>query len=131
TSLLGSFLYWRMKFAGALLSQAGTLTDRPDSFSAEVNNVSSEGNYLTIGEIPIDTELLYKTCQIGLKWMPVSGYALTSEGDIDFSQYPIHISVKLTIGANEYYLNEFGYWSDKNAGPNQSIETYGWFEAFG
>src|SRR5690606_34296199 len=130
TTILGGFLYWRMKSSGALLSQAGTLTGRPDSFSAEVNNISSEGNYLTTGEIPIDTELLYNTCQIGLKWMPVSGYALTSEGNIDFSQFPIHISVKLTIGANEHYLNEFGYWSDKNAEPNQAASIT-WNAAMG
>lgn len=130
---LGGFTYWYMKDSNALISPEETITDRNDSLSAEILNLSDEGDYLTFGKVPIDTDILYKTCQIGLKWLPLGGYELTPEGNIDFTKYPIHISVKLTIGVNEYYLNEFGYWSDKNAEPNAQVTQsqydpiYGWY----
>lgn len=121
----GQFLYWHMLNGHALVYQEGSISDRNDSMSAEVLNTTGNEDYLTFGEIPIDTELLYKTCQIGLKWLPISGYDLTPDGNIDFNKFPIHISIKLTIGSNVYYLNEFGYWSDKDSSANAQVsDTY-------
>lgn len=125
TTSIGQFAYWYMLNGNATAYQEGSISDRNDSMSAEVSNTTANEDYLTFGEIPIDTDILYKTCQIGLKWLPISGYDLTPEGNIDFSKFPIHISVKLTIGSTVYYLNEFGYWSDKNAQANAQVaNTY-------
>lgn len=131
TTSVGQFAYWYMLNGSAVAYQEGSISDRNDTMSAEVSNSTVNEDYLTFGEIPIDTDILYKTCQIGLKWLPISGYDLTPEGNIDFTKFPIHISVKLTIGATVYYLNEFGYWSDKNASANAEVTSVTWDSNFG
>lgn len=125
----GNFLYdnsWYMRENQATYTYEDSITNRNDSMSIEVDNDSDSADYLSFGDIPIDTDILYKECKIGLKWLPISGYDLTPEGNINFGRFPIHVSIKLTINNAVYYLNEFGYWSDNAILPGQNVLS-SWF----
>lgn len=89
------------------------------SLSAEVPTSFSDGDkWITFGQTFIDTSVLFKKATMGFLWCPVSGYDLTTDGYIDWSKKPISIRVSLSIdtgsGVEFYYLNPFGYWSNKN-----------------
>src|SRR5690606_1287593 len=69
----------------------------------------------------LDCDTLFKNCTIGFTWLPISGYELTPESNIDFSKFPLWFSASLSVGGIDLYLNEFGYWSDKNIQANQQV----------
>lgn len=115
---------WFAKFGHATLSAEDLINGRDIGYSAEVMNVTDQQDYISFGRIPIDTSILFKTATIGFLWLPISGYDLTVDGNIDFSKFPLNISVKLEIGGVEYYLNEFGYWSDKSVQANAQVTQY-------
>lgn len=115
---------WYPKFAHATLSAEDPINGRDIGYSAEVMNTTDQEDYISFGRIPIDTSILFKTATLGFLWLPVSGYDLTVDGNIDFSKFPLNISVKLEIGGVEYYLNEFGYWSDKSVQANAHVTQY-------
>ena len=120
-------LYWvKTNDSDAQLSYEDSINGR-DGYSLQVDNLASFFNpnpidtYVTYGSIPIDTDVLYKNATLGFKWLPMEGYAVDSDGFIDFSAFPMHIRVMYAFDNKEYYLNEFGYWSDKNAEPKQRV----------
>ncbi len=116
---------WRMSDS-TVVGSAPPINGRAEGYSAEIDSTfDTEDRTVMTGEIPIDTTVLFKDALLGFKWLPISGYDLKPDGTIDFSKFPLWISVKLKTGAEELYLNEFGYWSDKNASANaQVINTY-------
>lgn len=125
TTITGVVADWYAKFSNATLYSESPINQRQEGFSLEVDNLTANEDYVTFGSIPIDTETLYKNATLGFIWMPILGYDLTSEGAIDFSKHPLHISVSLDIGGTEYFLNEFGFWTDKNLPANAQVTSYG------
>lgn len=101
-----------------------------DGQSLQVDNTQSLFNpnpidtYVTFGSIPLDTETLFKNATLGLKWLPMEGYAVDVDDFIDFTKFPINIRISYEFDNKTYFLNEFGYWSDKNIEPNQRVERY-------
>lgn len=119
-------LYWHRKMGEASLVNDDPINGRNEGWSLRVRNITSSDDWVTLDPIPIDTETLFKDCTIGFIWSPVGGYELNANQNIDFSKFPIHVVVKLDIGGQEYYLNEFGFWSDKNLEPGAWVSSYSW-----
>lgn len=72
--------------------------------------VDFDGN-LTQKGINIDTEILYKTLNLGLTFSPISGFNLDANGFIKFNETPLAIEVRYVTKTNkEYFLNQFGFW---------------------
>ncbi|HWL22292.1 MAG TPA: hypothetical protein VNR38_00830 [Ureibacillus sp.] len=124
TTITGVVADWYAKFSNASLYSESPINQRQDGFSLEVDNLTANEDYVTFGSIPIDTDVLYKNATLGFIWMPILGYDLTSEGAIDFSKNPLHISVSLEIEGTEYFLNEFGFWTDNNLPANAQVTNF-------
>ena len=73
----------------------------------------------------VDANVLFKDMRFGFTVLPMDGFATDNEGYISWGQFPLKMSMKYSIirdgVLSDYYLNEFGYWSDKNIPPNQEI----------
>lgn len=130
-TVTGVTQFWHSDSGNATLMPEIPINGKKDGNSLEVSNLTPNEDYVTFGEIPIDTEVLYKDTTLGFIWSPVSGYETDGNGAIDFSKRPIHISVKMTIEGQDYYLNEFGFWSDKNLEPGAWVTSYDWHSSAG
>lgn len=124
-------MYWHRKTGEASLVNDDPINGRNEGWSLRVRNITSSEDWVILDPIPIDTETLFKDCTIGFIWSPVGGYELNANQNIDFSKFPIHVVVKLDIGGQEYYLNEFGFWSDKNLEPGAWVSSYDWHSSGG
>lgn len=86
---------------------------------------SDEGIFSLTNPLNIDGNVLYRDMRFGFVMFPQNGFPVDENGYIDWAQFPFKMSVKYTIlqgsTLKDYYLNEFGYWSDKNIVPNQEI----------
>lgn len=123
-TVTGVTQFWHAMEGHASLIPDDPLNGKKEGNSLRVSNSTPNEDYIIFGEIPIDTEVLYKNTTLGFIWAPISGYDTDANGAIDFSKKPINISVKMTIDNQEYYLNEFGFWSDKNLQPGAFIQQY-------
>lgn len=130
-TVTGVTQFWHTEGGNAALMPDIPINGKKEGNSLRVSNITPSEDYVTFGEIPIDTEVLYKDTTLGFIWSPVSGYETDSNGAIDFSKIPIHISVKMSIEGQDYYLNEFGFWSDKNLEPGAWVDGYGWHSSGG
>lgn len=120
---VGTPAYWGAENGKAYLNSYDPINGEKKGSSVESFNPSGEDDYITFKPVPIETSILYKTCLIGFKWCPVSGYALKpNTTTIDFDKVPLTMSIKYTIGTDVYFLNEFGYWWNKDtAMSNQRV----------
>lgn len=71
---------------------------------------ASQGEFSFAGYLPIDTDLLYETINLGFKFSIVSGYVLNDDGVIDWSSTTNTIRVIYQRGTSTFYLNENGFW---------------------
>lgn len=129
-TLIGDIFGWTQSYGGMFIEQEEGITER-GGYSAKVDNRlfgNKEDGYLIATDMPLDTDVLYKECSLGLVWLPLQGYPLNEQGNIDFTKFPMHISVKYEFDNRELYLNEFGYWSDKNAPANSEITRLAYSE---
>lgn len=79
----------------------------------------------------VDANVLFKDMRFGFTVLPMDGFEVTADdGYINWGKWPLKMSVKYSIirdgSLSEYYLNEFGYWSDKNIPPNAEIVNFSW-----
>lgn len=74
-----------------------------------VNN-STQGEFTFQGYLPIDTDLLYETINLGFKFSITNGYVLDGNGLIDWSSTTNTIRVIYQRGTTTFYLNENGFW---------------------
>lgn len=63
------------------------------------------------GFLPIDTDILYETINLGFKFVIANGYVLNEFGAINWSNTPNQIRVTYQRGTTTFYLNEFGFWT--------------------
>lgn len=121
---LGSPLYW-MGETGLLYSQDNDITGQ-GGYSVELNNLDNvEKKYYLNGALPIDANILYKKLTWGFSFVPLSGFPVDENGFIKWENNQIKTSIKYTVDiggvATDYYLNEFGYWGNKNSPANAQV----------
>lgn len=88
---------------------------------ANIKRVSGEQTITTVslssfsfdGYLPIDTDILYETINIGFKFVILNGYVLNEFGNINWNSTPNQIRVTYQRGTTTFYLNEFGFWVDQ------------------
>lgn len=93
---------WRFNYIGFTGDIAGSQTI----------TTASQSNFTHIGFLPIDTDILYSTINLGFKFAIMNGYALNENGIIDWGNTPNQIRVTYRRGATIFYLNENGFWVD-------------------
>lgn len=91
---------YQMSWTGFIHDVAGTQT---------ITN-SSQGEFTFEGSLPIDTDLLYETINLGFKFAITNGYVLNGDGLIDWSSTTNTIRVIYNRGSSTFYLNENGFW---------------------
>lgn len=100
--------------------------------SADITNYGSEEHTFSMQyPLPIDAHLLYKRLNWGFSFMVKSGFQLKADtGEIDWSKNAIKTSVSYTIDnggvVEKWYLNEFGYWGNKNNPANAQVISIRW-----
>lgn len=104
--------------------------------STELNNTSEQEKiYRLIGELPIDANVLYRRLTWGFSFMPISGFPVDENGFIKWFGNEIKTSIKYTVDVGgvvtDYYLNEFGYWGNKNSPANAQVVSVTWDFNFG
>lgn len=79
-----------------------------------INSTDSSGKYFEmVKPLPIDSDVLYETMNIGFKFMPISGFPLNGDGTIDWDAGDQFLYL-VTFHDNDsdiWYLNEFGFWT--------------------
>jgi len=81
--------------------------------AVEVISGNDNGKYFEmISPLPIDSDVLYETMNIGFKFMPVSGFPVDGDGLIiwDANVFSYLVSFYDNDG-DIWYLNEFGFWT--------------------
>lgn len=82
--------------------------------SAKLTNLTgatSDAPFSFTDEIAIDTATLYKEISLGFTFMPSNfGFAVDSNGVINWNNNPFRISISFTYDNLTYYLNEYGFW---------------------
>lgn len=132
---LGLPLYW--SFSGGLMNEYDSITQRKGRAVELWNTSGDPAAVFKLSEsLPIDANILYSTLSWGFSFMPVSGF--DQDGDtlnIKWPNNPIKTSIKYTLPdggtTKDYYLNEFGYWSDKNLQANAQVTGILWSPAQG
>lgn len=87
-------------------------------WTANIKRIAGEQTITTVslstfsfdGYLPIDTDILYETINLGFKFVILNGYVLNEFGNIDWANTPNQIRVTYQRGATTFYLNEFGFW---------------------
>lgn len=127
-TFLGAVTDWYSENGSAFLSSEQPLTIDGTGKSLSIDNrFVGADDYITFGEIPLDSSILFKTATLGFKWLPISGFPTYATDDtIDFRKSVFSISVRYNIGGVDYYLNEFGYWGDQNQPANAVITRTVW-----
>lgn len=72
----------------------------------------SQSTFTHVGFLPIDTDILYSTINLGFKFAIMSGYVLNENGIIDWNNTPNQIRVTYRRGTTTFYLNENGFWTE-------------------
>lgn len=126
---LGTPLWWTWD-SGLLVEQHEDITAQ-GGYAVSVKNINvDEKRYRLSNQLPIDANILYRRLTWGFSFMAVEGFAEDSNGFIDWTNNKIKASVKYTINdggvVTEYYLNEFGYWGNKNTPANQQVVSTSW-----
>lgn len=70
----------------------------------------SQSKFSFDGFLPIDTDILYETINLGFKFSILNGYVLNEFGNINWRDTPNQIRVTYQRGTTTFYLNEFGFW---------------------
>jgi hypothetical protein len=131
---LGSVIYWGFTDTTDTIvsTNNGSLDGRSGS-SSEIWNFSpttqyftmlSEGSTLRTGGLPVDTKKLLKIVNFSFYFSPKNGFPYDpTTGIIDFSSNPLQLQIVMNIGANQLFLNEFGFWvNDINAYISPAVE---------
>lgn len=90
------------------------------AFTANVRRVAGTSSVLSgnnkefthEGYLPIDTDILYETINLGFKFSIINGYITTGDTQIiDWSKTQNNIRIEYDRGNGDiWYLNEFGFW---------------------
>ncbi|MCY4781715.1 hypothetical protein ORI89_18840, partial [Sphingobacterium sp. UT-1RO-CII-1] len=128
--------YWGLASPGFTINKYPHINDRGGASALLSNTSDVEKTFGLNIPIPLDGNVLFNKIRWGFTFMAKDGFPQNEFGAINFKKSQLKTSVKYTINKDgqpkEYYLNEFGYWSDKNLQPNQSgrgeyIDAYKWF----
>src|SRR5690606_31355998 len=85
----GMVIDWRMSDNSAI-GYENPINGRIEGHSADINStLNNNDRTVTFGFTTLDCDTLFKNCTIGFTWLPISGYELTPEGNIDFSKFPL------------------------------------------
>lgn len=137
--VVGASMWWNGD-SGLAIFQGPDITGQGGK-SVELWNTSDvEQRYYLQGDLPIDANVLYRRLTWGFSFLPLSGFPVDENGFIDWFGNEIKTSIKYTVNkggvVTDYYLNEFGYWGDKNSPANAQVEQVvfvqnaGWYVDF-
>lgn len=81
--------------------------------AVEVTSGNDAGKYFEmVAPLPIDTDVLYETINIGFKFSPKSGFPVDTDGFIIWDTNVFSYLVTFYDNDGElWYLNEFGFWT--------------------
>lgn len=65
--------------------------------------------------IPLDSWKLFKNFTFGFTFAPYFGFQYDTNGIISWDNKPLQISVSFTYKGATWYLNEFGFWWNKDS----------------
>lgn len=116
---LGMVLDWRFD------PQAGTITlvENAESLSERQGNsvlITNTGEstetaiFTYANTIPLDSWKLFKNFTFGFTFAPYFGFQYDTNGIISWDNKPLQISVSFTYKGATWYLNEFGFWWNKD-----------------
>lgn len=115
--------YWTFDSGTANVFPSDPINNEQTGYSAQVQTYSAD-RWLSIGEVPVDTNLLYKTATLGFIWNPQTGYTVDSNGIIANDQMKVRVSFKgfdLSKNFVQMFLNEYGYWQPSNTPQSDQI----------
>ena len=127
----GQLTWWNVdESSGIIMQEFQDITGRGGS-AVQLRAYGSENRSFRLVEpLPIDGHILFKTFQWGFSFLPISGFQVDQNGNIDWTKRPLKASVKYTVEENgtivDYYLNEFGYWQSSNGPANQQVTGTSW-----
>lgn len=127
--------WWEYQGSGVNVITKDDLTGQ-GGFSAQVTNLGNqEAIYKFTGSLPVDANILYRKLSWGFTFMPIDGFRVDQNGTIDWKNDRIKTSVKYTVYRGgqvlEFFLNEFGFWSEKNLEPGAWVSGYDWHSSGG
>lgn len=128
---LGSPLYWGFEPSTGnfpFMTSYESLYKR-DGYAIDIQNLSSSSSEVVFtfnSSIPIDSSVLYKDILFGFTFMPLDGFNKNSNDVIDWSNHPMKVSLKYSLGNLDYYLNEFGFWQTEGRGLNLGVDYAGY-----
>jgi len=131
----GSPLWWSQDHSSLLVSQYPDITGQGGK-ATELNNTgTAEHKFSLNNALPIDANILYRRLTWGFSFLPIFGFDEDLNGFIDWKHKKVKTSVKFTVNKDgvvtDYYLNEFGYWGDKNSPAFQQVISTDWIPTSG
>lgn len=111
----GQPLYWG--FTGSIGLSSFEIRDSiydDRGYSVQVNSRNNQGKFFElVAPLPIDSEVLYSTMNVGFKFMPISGFPVDANGIIQWGSPPFFYVVTFyDNNGTTWYMNEFGFWVD-------------------
>lgn len=105
-------LYWKSLKGDARISSSRPLNSEYEGNSISVSNFTANNDWITFGQIPLDTTVLFKNATLGFIFNPESGYSVNGDGVLNRNQ--VVARIKFTGykdgQLSNLYLNENGYW---------------------
>ena len=126
----GAPMWWVQDSVDVSVSEHVDITEQGGKATEVHNTGSLDRRFYLSSPLPIDANILYRRLTWGFSFLPYAGFDIDQNDFIDWKHKKIKTSVKYTVNKDgiltDYYLNEFGYWGNRNTSANQQVTSIGW-----
>jgi len=126
----GSPMWWTNDHIDLFVSEYADITGQGGRATELRNTGGVEHKFYLVNSLPIDANILYRRLTWGFSFLPIAGFDVDQNGFIDWKNKKVKTSVKYTVNESgvltDYYLNEFGYWGNKNSPAHQQVVGTDW-----
>lgn len=121
-SSLGQPIYWQITPNGGIEMVEGFDGKADGAAELTVFSGSVDSRFKLVNNIlPIDSDILYSSINFGFKFSMVAGYPVDGDGLIIWGANTLRFRLIYNNGVQNFYLNEFGYWTDQDISVNVTI----------